>query len=52
VEHLRNLTPEDAAIIGSAARRRVLAEHTYANRVAQLEKILCEDRTLTKHMVS
>jgi spore maturation protein CgeB len=26
--------------IGSAARRRILAEHTYSNRVNQLEALL------------
>jgi spore maturation protein CgeB len=34
------LTPERAAAIGSAARARVLAEHTYARRAAQVERIL------------
>jgi spore maturation protein CgeB len=37
---LRELTPERAAAIGRAARRRVLAEHTYAHRAAQVEAIL------------
>jgi len=39
-EHLRDLTPERARRIGEAARRRVLAEHTYAHRAAQLEAVL------------
>jgi spore maturation protein CgeB len=39
-EHLEALTPERAHVIGQAAFRRVLAEHTYARRVAQLESIL------------
>lgn len=39
-EHLRELTPERARRIGEAARRRVLAEHTYAHRAAQVESIL------------
>jgi spore maturation protein CgeB len=34
------LTPERARAIGVAARRRVLAEHTYAHRAAQLESVL------------
>jgi spore maturation protein CgeB len=38
--HLRRLTPEDARRIGQAALRRVLAEHTYAHRAAQIESIL------------
>lgn len=39
-EHVRGLTPERARTIGDAARRRVLAEHTYAHRAAQLEALL------------
>jgi len=39
-ERLRDLTPERARRIGEAARRRVLAEHTYAHRAAQVESIL------------
>ena len=39
-EHLRQLTPERARRIGEAARRRVLAEHTYAHRAAQVESVL------------
>ncbi len=39
-EHVRSLTPERAREIGQAAYRRVLAEHTYAHRAAQLESIL------------
>lgn len=39
-EQLRELTPERARRIGEAARRRVLAEHTYAHRAAQVESIL------------
>ncbi len=34
------LTPEDARAIGEAARRRILSEHTYAHRAAQLEALL------------
>jgi spore maturation protein CgeB len=37
---LRELTPERARQIGEAARRRVLSEHTYAHRAAQVESIL------------
>jgi spore maturation protein CgeB len=40
--HLRELTPERSAKIGEAARARVLAEHTYAHRVTQLELVLGE----------
>lgn len=39
-EQLRALTPERARAIGAAARRRVHAEHTYALRVALLERVL------------
>jgi spore maturation protein CgeB len=39
-EHVRSLTPERARAIGEAGLRRVLAEHTYAHRAAQLEELL------------
>jgi spore maturation protein CgeB len=39
-EHVRTLTPERARSIGEAGLRRVLAEHTYAHRAAQLEALL------------
>ncbi len=39
-EHLAALTPARASEIGQAAYRRVLAEHTYAHRAAQLEAVL------------
>jgi spore maturation protein CgeB len=38
--HLVDLTPERAREIGQAAYRRVLAQHTYAQRAAQLDEIL------------
>ena len=41
--HLAALTPERAREIGAAARRRVLAEHTYAKRGAQVDAILREE---------
>ena len=37
---LRALDPERAARIGAAARERVLAEHTYEQRAAQVDEIL------------
>jgi spore maturation protein CgeB len=37
---LAGLTPERARAIGQAARRRVLAEHTYSRRADQVEAIL------------
>ncbi len=39
-EHVRSLTEERARAVGVAAYRRVLSEHTYAHRAAQLETIL------------
>jgi spore maturation protein CgeB len=39
-EHLHKLTPERARTIGQAALRRVLAEHTYAHRGAQVDALL------------
>jgi spore maturation protein CgeB len=39
-EHVRALSPDRARAIGEAAYRRVLAEHTYAHRAAQLEALL------------
>ena len=41
---LESLTPDRAAAIGEAARRRVLAEHTYAHRAALVEQLLNEVR--------
>jgi spore maturation protein CgeB len=43
-DHLRRLTPERARAIGDAAFRRVMAEHTYAHRAAQLEAIFAARR--------
>ncbi|HVM37090.1 MAG TPA: glycosyltransferase, partial [Sphingomicrobium sp.] len=39
-EHVRALTPERARAIGDAALRRVLAEHTYAHRGAEVDALL------------
>ncbi len=41
-EHLRALTPERAHSIGEAARRRVLAGHTYARRALEVDALLRE----------
>jgi spore maturation protein CgeB len=38
-EHVAALTPERARAIGAAAYRRVLSEHTYDHRAAQLESV-------------
>jgi spore maturation protein CgeB len=39
-DQLRALTPARARAVGEAARRHVLAEHTYAHRAAQLDAVL------------
>ncbi|WP_159349780.1 CgeB family protein [Roseomonas harenae] len=39
-EHLRSLTPARAKAIGEAALSRVLAEHTYARRGAEVDRLL------------
>jgi spore maturation protein CgeB len=38
--HLQALSPARAAEIGAAARRRVLREHTYERRAAQVDELL------------
>jgi spore maturation protein CgeB len=38
-EHVRTLTPERARSIGQAALKRVLADHTYAQRGAQVDTL-------------
>jgi spore maturation protein CgeB len=43
IEHVRALTPERARAIGEAALRRVLAEHTYAHRGAQVDALLRQE---------
>jgi spore maturation protein CgeB len=43
VDHVQTLTPERARQIGDAALRRVLAEHTYAHRGAQVDALLREE---------
>lgn len=40
VEHLRSLTPERARRIGAAAKKRVLAEHTYHHRAQEFDALL------------
>lgn len=39
-DHLAELDPERARRIGHAARERVLAEHTYEHRAAEVERVL------------
>jgi spore maturation protein CgeB len=48
-EFVRNLTAARAREVGDAARRRVLAEHTYDHRAVQLESLL--DATFPPTMV-
>jgi spore maturation protein CgeB len=40
MEHVRTLTPERASAVGKAALNRVLAEHTYAHRGAEVDALL------------
>jgi spore maturation protein CgeB len=44
VEAVRSTSHEQAVRIGAAARRRVLADHTYAARAAELDAILATAR--------
>ncbi|RAK52815.1 CgeB family protein [Phenylobacterium deserti] len=39
-EHVAALTPERARAIGEAARQRILSEHTYARRAAEVDVLL------------
>lgn len=48
VAHLAALTPERAAAIGTAARERILAEHTYMRRGAELDALLRETAALRR----
>ena len=40
IRHLRELTGERARAIGAAARERILREHTYRHRAAEVEEVL------------
>jgi spore maturation protein CgeB len=42
--HVKGLTPERAKAIGEAARARILAEHTYSRRGAEVDRILRQQR--------
>jgi spore maturation protein CgeB len=44
-DHLARLTPERACRIGEAARQRILAEHTYARRAAEVDALLRREST-------
>ncbi len=45
-EHVRALTPERAKAIGEAGRARILREHTYALRGAEVDAILRSEAAL------
>ena len=47
LRHLRSITPAERNAIGERARQRVLAEHTAAHRVAELEKYVAEAQQAT-----
>jgi spore maturation protein CgeB len=47
VRHLRQTSLEQAQTIGQAARRRVLRDHTYTARAAELDQALWADRVNT-----
>ena len=51
-EHLRSLTPERARRIGNAALQRVLREHTYAQRGAQVDALLREEMASRREEVA
>jgi spore maturation protein CgeB len=48
---LSALTPALAREMGNAAQRRILAEHTYDHRVAEVERLLGADRGATQGVV-
>ncbi|MBE7171322.1 MAG: glycosyltransferase [Williamsia sp.] len=50
-EILSGLTPEKAAAIGQAALKKVLAEHTYKHRAAELDQILQQELFASKAAV-
>ncbi len=41
-EHVEALTPERAKAIGEAGRARIVSEHTYGRRGAQVDALLRE----------
>jgi spore maturation protein CgeB len=52
VDHLRSLTLLRARAIGQAAYKRVMADHTYAQRAVQIEKVLGIQQTTTMRAAS
>ena len=51
-EHVRTLTPERAREIGDAALRRVLSEHTYAQRGAEVDVLLRQEMASRREEVA
>ena len=47
-DHVAALTPERSRAIGEAARRRVLAEHTYDRRAAEVDALLRSELALKR----
>jgi spore maturation protein CgeB len=47
-EHVTRLTPERAQAIGEAARARILREHTYSRRGAEVDRILKQEAALQR----
>jgi spore maturation protein CgeB len=47
-EHVETLTPERARAIGDAARARIMAEHTYTRRGAEVDAILRQEASLKR----
>jgi spore maturation protein CgeB len=47
-DHVRTLSPERARAVGRAALERILAEHTYAHRGAQVDSILRRELQLER----
>jgi spore maturation protein CgeB len=48
-QHVQSLTPARAEAIGERARVRILGEHTYARRGAEVDRILREERAARPH---
>jgi spore maturation protein CgeB len=51
-EHLAALTPERAREIGQAGLKRVLAEHTYAHRGVEADRILRQELARKRELVA
>ena len=50
-DHVARLTPERARDIGRAALKRVLSEHTYAHRGAEVDRILRQESAVKRHPI-